>query len=303
MKCYGLLRMLAVITTLSGMLTMDPQRGNAQTGVVIVAHGSPSPRWNQAIADVVDRVRDRLANEPGIAGVRLGYLEMAKPSIAEAVSDLTAQGCRRIVAVPMFIAASGHVQYDVPVVLGVLHDPKVARALEEEGITLVRPEVPITLTPPLSEGRSLDEFTLSEVERLSQEPTREVLLLLLHGDDDFQPKLDALARRVIEYVQQKVGLSAGEWCYIGVGQGYGTKAIPKMEQALARGQRVLVVALFAASSAQQFHERWVQQETGGRDLFKGRDVVFSDQTLTQHPALLEDLINFAREAIRRNSGN
>ncbi|HOV77063.1 MAG TPA: hypothetical protein PLS24_03485, partial [Sedimentisphaerales bacterium] len=75
------------------------------------------------------------------------------------------------------------------------------------------------------------------------------------------------------------------------------------EQALARGQRLLVVALFAASSAQQFHERWVQQEAGGRDLFKGRDVVFSDQTLTRHPALLEDLINFVREAIRRNSGN
>ena len=281
----------------------DLQPANAQTGVVIVAHGSRSPRWNQAVEDVVNRLRERLVNEPGIGGIRLGYLEMAKPSIAEAVSDLVAQGCRRIVAVPMFVAASGHVQYDVPTVLGVLHDPKVARALREEGITLVRPEVPITLTSPLSEGRSLEEYALSEVKRLSQQPQRETLLLLLHGDEDFQPKLDALARRLIGFVQENVGLSAGEWCYIAVGQGYGSQAVPKMEQAIARGQRVLVVALFVASSAQQFHERWVQEEAGGHDPFQGRHVVFSDQALTQHPALLEDLIHLVRGAIARNSGD
>lgn len=280
---------------------MNIQAGSRRVGVMIIAHGSPSVRWNQAIAEVVDTVRERLAKESQICGVRLAYLEMAKPTIADAVADLTALGCRRIVAVPMFIAASGHVQYDVPVVLGVLHDPKVAEGLKEEGISLVSPEVPIMLTPPLSEGRSLDEYSLAEVKRLSRDPQREALLLLLHGDDEFQPKLDSLARRVIDYVRGKTGISAGDWCFIGVGQGYGSNAVPKIDQMVAKGQRVIVVALFVASSARQFHDRWVQQEAGGNDPFKDRDVAFSDQLLTQHPALVDDLVKSAQQAVARDS--
>ncbi len=302
MKCGVLFRILSTFLAAYGILGMNPQSADGQTGVILVAHGSPSPHWNQAVAEVVERVREHLKDEPGIAGVRLGYLEKARPTIADAVSELTALGCRRIVAVPMFIAASGHVQYDVPTVLGVLHDPKVARTLREEGITLVCPTVPITLTPPLSEGGCLDAYTLSEVKRLSQNPQREVLLLLLHGDDSFRPILDNLAKRVISSVQKEVPLSAGDWCYVGVGQHYGSQAVPKIKEAMRRGQRVLVVAIFLASSARHFHERWVQQEANGNDPFQGREVVFSDQLLTQHPALVDDLIQFVREAIHRNCG-
>lgn len=280
---------------------MHSQPAVTQTGVVIIAHGSPNVRWNQAVAAVVDTVRERLAKEPQICSVQLAYLEMAKPTIADAVSELTAQGCRRIVAVPMFIAASGHVHYDVPVVLAILHDPKVAEKLTSEGITLVSPQIPIMLTPPLSEGRSLDEYALSEVERLSCEPQREALFLLLHGDDDFQPKLDRLARRVLDFVQSKTGIPSGEWCFIGVGRGYGPKAIPKLEEMTGKGQRVLVVALFLASSARQFHDRWVQQEVGGDDPLKDRDLAFSDRLLTEHPALVDDLVTWVRQALARDS--
>ncbi|MGQ9762940.1 MAG: sirohydrochlorin chelatase [Thermogutta sp.] len=280
---------------------MHSQPALAQTGVIIIAHGSPSVRWNQAVAKAVDTVRERLAKEPQICSVQLAYLEMVKPTIADAVSESTARGCRRIVAVPMFIAASGHVLYDVPVVLGVLHDPKVAEELTAEGITLVSPKVPIMLTPPLSEGRSLDEYALSEVTRLSCDPQREALFLLLHGDEDFQPKLDRLAQRIIDFVQSKTGITLGEWCYVGVGQGYGPKAIPRLVEMTSNGQRVLVVALFLASSARQFHERWVQQEAGGDDPLKDRDLAFSDRLLTEHPALVDDLVTWVCQALARDS--
>lgn len=302
MKYRVFLTLVSVISVMHGVLLMNPGLGIAQTGVIIVAHGSPSAHWNQVVAEVVDAAKERLAKDSQVCGVRLAYLEMARPTIADAVAELTAQGCRRIVAVPMFIAASGHVQYDVPVVLGVLHDPKVAEKLREEGIVLVQPEIPIMLTPPLSEGRALDEYALSEVKRLSRDPKREALLLLLHGDEEFQPKLDGLARRVIDYVQGETGISAGDWCFIAVGQAYGTNAVPKMRQMIAEGQRVLVVALFVASSARQFHDRWVQQEAGGKDPLTNHDVAFSDQLLARHPALLDSLVQSVQQAIARNTG-
>jgi len=303
MKCCALLKLAIAIGVIHGVLLMNFQPGIAQTGVIIVAHGSPSARWNRVVAEVVDAVKERLAKDSQICAVRLGYLEMAKPTIADAVAELTAQGCRRIIAVPMFIAASGHVQYDVPVVLGVLHDPKVAEKLREEGIALVRPEIPIMLTPPLSETRALDKYALSEVKRLSRAPKREALLLLLHGDDEFRRKLDGLARRVIDYVQSETGISAGDWCFIGVGQGYGPNAIPKIREMISRGKRVIVVALFVASSARQFHDRWVDQDAGGDDPLWDRDVDFSDRLLVRHPALVNSLVKLVQQAIARNSGH
>ncbi|NMC21832.1 MAG: hypothetical protein GYA33_15590 [Thermogutta sp.] len=294
---------MSLVLATYGMVMANPRPVIGQTGVVVIAHGSPSPRWNRAVADAVEKVQEQLAEEPGVGGTRLAYLEAVRPGIADAVSELTADGCRRIVAVPMFIAASGHVLYDIPVVLGVLHDPAVAQTLQEEGITLVSPTVPITLTPPLSEGRCLDAYAVAEAKRLSQDPKREAVLLLLHGDDDFRPKLDRLAQRVIHSVQREVGVSSGDWCYIGTGHHYGSGAVPKIKQAAAEGRRVLVVALFAATSARQLHEGWVQKEAGGNDPFQGPDVAFSDRILTEHPALIDDLLAFARGAVHWERGS
>lgn len=303
MKCGSLGSIVSLVLATCAIVMANPQPAIGQTGVVVIAHGSPSPRWNQAVAEVVEKVQEQLAEEPGVGGTRLAYLEAARPSIADAVSDLTAEGCRRIVAVPMFVGASGHVFHDIPVVLGTFHHPKVAQKLQEEGITLVNPTVRITLTPPLCYGRSLDAYAVAEAKRLSQDPKQEVLLLLLHGDDDFRPKLDHRAQRVVDSVRQEVGVSSGDWCYIGTGHHYGSEAVPKIKQAVAEGRRVLVVGLFVAISARQIHKGWVRKEAGGNDPFQGRDVAFSDRILTEHPVLIDHLLALARSAVHWERGS
>jgi sirohydrochlorin ferrochelatase len=78
--------------------------------LLIAAHGSRDPAgidelW--AFASAWQELRpDRLQG--------VGFLEFARPTIAEAVQSLAEQGARRIVVVPAMLMAAGHVKNDVP---------------------------------------------------------------------------------------------------------------------------------------------------------------------------------------------
>ncbi len=268
-----------------------------RSGVLVIAHGSPSPQWNQVAMGVVDKLRDRLAGDSRIVGVSGGFLEMARPSVAEAVDQLMAHKPNRIVAVPLFVAPSGHVIYDVPTVLGVLHWPRLRQHISQEGLAVVQPRVPVIITAPLSEGESLRQFVLSQFRRLSQDPAREHLLVVLHGDEDFRPQLDALAGGLVEAVVREAGIYSGNFAYAELGDGYGRSVIPSINNSVSKGLRVIVVALYVATSAKSLHARWVKEHAGGEDPLADKPVIFSEQLLAEHPAVLDDLVRFVTEAL------
>jgi sirohydrochlorin cobaltochelatase len=78
--------------------------------LLIAAHGSRDPAgvaefWE--LADAWQRLRpDRMQ--------AAGFLEFARPTIAESIDDLVAQGARRIAVAPAMLMAAGHVKNDVP---------------------------------------------------------------------------------------------------------------------------------------------------------------------------------------------
>lgn len=84
---------------------------NGKPGVVLFAHGSRDPRW----AEPFERLRDKLIAQRPDAGVRLAFLELMTPNLADAVADLISQGCRDITVVPVFLGQGGHVRRDLPV--------------------------------------------------------------------------------------------------------------------------------------------------------------------------------------------
>lgn len=80
------------------------------TGIVLLAHGSRDPGWSAPFERLAGRVRDRR----GAAGVAVAYLEIAPPTLDEAVASLVAAGAAEIVVVPLFLAPGGHVRRDLP---------------------------------------------------------------------------------------------------------------------------------------------------------------------------------------------
>ncbi|WP_372436612.1 sirohydrochlorin chelatase, partial [Pandoraea sputorum] len=49
------------------------------------------------------------------ASVRLAFLELMTPNLADAVADLVSQGCQDVTVVPVFLGQGGHVRRDLPV--------------------------------------------------------------------------------------------------------------------------------------------------------------------------------------------
>jgi sirohydrochlorin cobaltochelatase len=81
-------------------------------GVVIVGHGSRDARANTQFEELVTRFR---AVHPGL-DVSYGYIEIASPSLAQALSASAARNTH-VVTVPLFLFGAGHLKNDIPLAL------------------------------------------------------------------------------------------------------------------------------------------------------------------------------------------
>ena len=87
----------------------DPTRG---TPLVIAAHGTRHEDGVAACRALVERVSRRIAGTP----VEVGFVELAEPSIAQAVAAAVAQADQdpAAVVVPLLLHTGGHVRCDIP---------------------------------------------------------------------------------------------------------------------------------------------------------------------------------------------
>lgn len=84
-----------------------------QQAVLLVAHGSRVPESNSEIEILAARLARNV--EPGRT-VAHAFLELAQPSIPEAIDTLVRSGVRRIVLIPYFLSAGRHVAEDIPAI-------------------------------------------------------------------------------------------------------------------------------------------------------------------------------------------
>ncbi|HHH45981.1 MAG TPA: cobalamin biosynthesis protein CbiX [Thiotrichales bacterium] len=115
--------------------------------LLIVAHGSRREASNQEVRALTESVAARCASD--WQAVRCAFLELAPPSIPEALESLVREGASEIVVVPWFLAAGRHVREDIPA--------EVAKVAADH------PEVRIHITPHLGRAQGLAEAVLGLV--------------------------------------------------------------------------------------------------------------------------------------------
>ncbi len=81
------------------------------TALVLVAHGSRREASNAEVRAMAGRL-GRLAGER--LAVSAGFLELAEPSIPEAIEAAIAAGAREVRVLPWFLSAGRHVSEDIP---------------------------------------------------------------------------------------------------------------------------------------------------------------------------------------------
>jgi sirohydrochlorin cobaltochelatase len=97
------------------------------TALILFAHGARDPEWANPMRRVQASILQRARDMP----VALAFLEFLTPTLPESVATLVAQGCDKIVVMPMFIARGGHLKNDLPGIIEVLRStyPKVEFSL------------------------------------------------------------------------------------------------------------------------------------------------------------------------------
>lgn len=106
------------------------------TQVVLIAHGSRAAAANDAHAAVAASVASAVG-----APVRAAFLELAEPSIGDAIDAAVAEGAERVVVVPHFLYPGRHVGTDIPAIV----DEAVAR----------HPEVEVVLAAPTGDDPAM----------------------------------------------------------------------------------------------------------------------------------------------------
>lgn len=85
--------------------------------LILFAHGARDPVW----AEPIRRVQAAIQALDPAARVEVAFLEFIAPTLKDCAARLVAEGFRRIVVLPMFIAQGGHLKQDVPKILAALH--------------------------------------------------------------------------------------------------------------------------------------------------------------------------------------
>lgn len=86
-----------------------------EVGVVLVSHGSSLPYAEEIFNEIKDKFI-KVTNLP----TEIGYMKVSDPSISESINILKNNNpeLKRIIALPVFLAAGIHTNIDIPILLG-----------------------------------------------------------------------------------------------------------------------------------------------------------------------------------------
>jgi len=122
--------------------------------IVLVDHGSREPAANALLEEVARALRDRLPGER----VCVAHMELAPPSLAEAIEACVAEGAREVVVHPYFLAPGRHSTVDIPRL--------AAEAAARHA------EVRVRVTPPLGVHPGLVDAVLDRLNEGAASPRR-----------------------------------------------------------------------------------------------------------------------------------
>ncbi len=270
----------------------------AKTGILAIVHGSPSPTWNEPMSQLLSDLQSAVEKDEDFHAAALASLEFNSPSVAEGVKILMEAGCERIVAVPLFMAPSSHVIYDIPAVLGVFSSPEIAEVLREEKAEIAPSGIPVVMAPTLSDGDILLESLLDRVKEFSKNPKEEAIVLLAHGDSEVEGPWEELCRRAACYVCGKTGITHADWAFVEVGQSYMTEGIPAIMSAADSKKRVLVVGIYLSLSPKRLHERWIKKSEARFEPPEGTEIVFAERAFLPDNRTVPWILKNAREVIQ-----
>lgn len=79
-------------------------------GIILFGHGARNVEYIEPFL----RIRDAMLARDPQARVEVGFLELTRPTLEEAIDSFVAEGVRQVRIVPIFFAPGRHVLKDLP---------------------------------------------------------------------------------------------------------------------------------------------------------------------------------------------
>jgi hypothetical protein len=198
----------------------DALHGEHRLGLLLAAHGSPRPQWNEQLVALESEVRALLnvKDSSPFRMIRVGMMEFAEPTIASVLQDMELHGVQEVYVLPLLIAPSSHSVFDLPAILGLYSDSRIRDQLQAEGNTIAATNMRVTLGPTLNYGAVLKEVMLDRARDLSREPQSEGIVLLAHGDLLFAPFWESLCQEIGFFVCAHTGIPTFDFAFVEMGQ-------------------------------------------------------------------------------------
>jgi sirohydrochlorin cobaltochelatase len=89
-----------------------------KSALILFAHGARDPEWRLPFESIRSAVAARL---PAVA-VELAFLEIMRPTLADAIAGVVRAGCMHIRIAPLFMAQGGHLKQDLPKLIDTLRE-------------------------------------------------------------------------------------------------------------------------------------------------------------------------------------
>ncbi len=194
--------------------------------LLLVGHGTRSDAGVAEFTRLVGQVRARTGGRvPAVDG---GFIELARPSVADAVVGLVAArsgGPGRIVAVPLVLTAAGHGKGDIPAAL--------ARELVRH------PGLSYRYGRPLGPHPVLQNILAARIDTaLAGAPRRDTHVVLV-GRGSTDPDANAEIAKVTRLLWEGRGYGGAEFCFISLAE----PSVPAaLHRAVLLGARRIVVA-------------------------------------------------------------
>ena len=170
-------------------------------GVLICGHGSRNRLAVEEFAQMVEKLRPKLAPMP----VEHGYLEFAQPILREGLDSLRQQGVTKVLAIPAMLFAAGHAKNDIPSVLNAY--------TAETGLPIdYGRELGVDRLMVAAAGARVQEA----LDRASNDiPISETLLVVV-GRGSSDPDANSNVAKVTRMLVEGFGFGWGETVYSGV---------------------------------------------------------------------------------------
>ena len=191
--------------------------------LLIVGHGTRSAAGVAEFTRFTERVGSRAGERiPAVAG---GFIELARPSVADAVTRLAPDGGHPMVAVPLVLTAAGHGKGDIPAAL--------ARELRRH------PGLSYHYGRPLGPHPVLQDLLETRIDAALAGASRHDTCVLLVGRGSTDPDANAEVAKVARLLWEGRGYAGVEYSFISLAE----PSVPAaLDRAGTLGARRIVVA-------------------------------------------------------------